>query len=58
MKSGDFNRGTKPGRSYLIEFVTVSLLFAARQAAYDEAVEEGLWASGPFWLSSGIAAYC
>ena len=42
IKSGGFAPSTKAAQSYLIELATISLLFTATKAAYDEAVEEGL----------------
>ena len=46
MKFGSFPRSIKTGQPYLIELVHISLLFTVTWAAYDEIVEEGLWASG------------
>lgn len=46
MKFGGFTRSATRSQPYLIELADVSLLFTAAWAAYDEPVEEDLWASG------------
>jgi hypothetical protein len=46
IKFGSFPCSIKNGQPYLIELTNIFLLFTATWAAYDETVEEGLWASG------------